>query len=98
MYRRYYSYNDMPQIARPPTPRREENHERPQKAADEQKPQEHVSKNAAPSGGLFEGGKLFGKFETDDVILLIIVAALILDDCDDKLLLAALGFIFLTGL
>ena len=46
---------------------------------------------------LFQNGKLFGRFETDDIILLVVVFILLMDECDDKLLLGALAFIFLTG-
>ena len=41
--------------------------------------------------------KLLGKFETDDIILGIVILLLLLDDCDDKLLLLAIGFVFLSG-
>ncbi len=43
-----------------------------------------------------KNGGLLENIKTDDIILIIVVLALILDDCDDKLLLAALGFIFLS--
>lgn len=42
-----------------------------------------------------EGG-LLGNLQKDDIILLIVVLALLIDDCDDKLLLAALGFVFVS--
>lgn len=41
-------------------------------------------------------GGIFDNIQTDDIILFIVVLALLLDDCDDKILLAALGFIFLS--
>ena len=43
------------------------------------------------------GLDLFG-LQTDDIILLVIILALIINDCDDKLLIAALGFILLSEL
>lgn len=81
MYRRYYSYNDMPTIAPP------KKTEKPK----ETKPPE--KKEAS----LFENGKLFGRFETDDIILLVVVVILLADNCDDKLLLLALAFIFFNS-
>lgn len=84
MYRRYYSYNDMPTVSPPKTVENKE--ERP--CIKEQK--ESVNT-------LFQKGKLFGKFETDDIILLIVVFILLADDCDDKLLLLALAFIFFNS-
>ena len=39
---------------------------------------------------------IFGNFEADDIILLIVIFALLLEDCEDKLLIAALGFIFVS--
>lgn len=41
-------------------------------------------------------GGILDNIQTDDIILFIVVVALLLDDCDDKILLAALGFIFLS--
>ncbi len=101
MYRRYYSYNDMPTIAG-------------STASDsvveavKSEPNRGVSLNedsavSSPKGSEKRTGnggidKFLGRFENDDIILLVIVLLLLLDDCDDKLLLAALGFIFLTGI
>ena len=76
MYRKFYSYNDMPTLAKPggaPLP----------------EPPVHTP---PPSEK-----KLFGKFESDDIILGIVILLLLLDDCDDKLLLLAIGFVFLSG-
>ena len=82
MYRRYYSYNDMPQIL---------------------KHTEEVKKTEPPKDDCCEkpcpppqGNKLFGNFETDDIILGIVILALLLDGNDDKILLLALAVIFLT--
>ena len=44
-----------------------------------------------------ENNKLFGNFETDDIILAVVILMLLLNDCDDKLLLLALAFVFITG-
>ena len=41
---------------------------------------------------------IFGDLKNDDIILLVIIFVLLIDDCEDKLLLIALGFIFLSGL
>ncbi|MDD6734804.1 MAG: hypothetical protein PUE13_00650 [Clostridiales bacterium] len=89
MYRRYYSYSDMPQLVKKDLP--------------EEKPCSEPSKECAPcSAGNVpakqDGGKLFGKFQTDDIILGIIILALLMDDGDDSLLLIALAIIFLTGI
>lgn len=39
---------------------------------------------------------LIDNIQTDDIILLVVVLVLLMDGCDDKLLLAALGFIFVS--
>ena len=39
---------------------------------------------------------LLGNMEVDDIILLAVIFMLILNDCDDKLLLIALAYIFLS--
>ena len=83
MYRRYYSYNDMPQIIR-------HNEERP-------KPAPPKKENCAVSCTPPCDNKIFGKFEADDVILAVVILALLLDDGDDGILLLALAIIFLTG-
>lgn len=40
----------------------------------------------------------FGGLKNDDIILLVVIFILLLNDCEDKLLLAALGFVFFSGL
>lgn len=45
-----------------------------------------------------ESGKLFGRFELDDIILGIIIVAILIDDGDDSPLLLALALVFLSGL
>lgn len=89
MYRRYYSYSDMPQLIRKDLPE-EKPCEKPKA--------ECVPCTAPPPAQPQNGGKLFGKFETDDIILGIIILALLMDDGDDSVLLIALAIIFLTGM
>lgn len=60
-------------------------------------PSEHVKHEVEPDGGSFLHN-FFGNLNNDDIILLVIIFILLLDDCEDKLLLAALGFIFFSGL
>ena len=83
MYRRYYSYNDMPQVLR-------HNEEKPTVLPPKKEPCE---KPCPPKCD----NKFLGKFETDDIILGIVILALLLDDSDDSILLLALAVIFLTG-
>ena len=40
----------------------------------------------------------FKNLETDDIILIAIAFLLLADDCDDKILLLAIGFIFISGI
>lgn len=40
--------------------------------------------------------KIFGNFDTDDVILAVVAVMLLANDCDDKLLLLVLAVVFLT--
>lgn len=42
--------------------------------------------------------RIFSDFETDDYILAGIIIVLILEGCDDYILLAALGYLFIMGL
>ena len=84
MYRKYYSYSDMPQLIK---------HE-------DEKPEVHNTKNEEKKllTEQNQPGKFLGRFETDDIILAVIILALLLDDGDDSVLLLALAFIFLTGI
>ena len=84
MYRRYYSYSDMPQIIR---------HDE-EKPKPEQKKEENCCMDCPPKCD----NKILGKFEVDDVILGVVILALLLDDGDDSVLLLALAIIFLTGI
>ena len=38
------------------------------------------------------------KLENDDIILIAIALLLLADDCDDKLLIIAIAFIFISGI
>jgi len=82
MYRKYYSYSDMPQIL----PKREM-----ESCKREDKSEISHKENT-------ESGKLFGRFETDDVLLAVIIIALLLDESADNTLIIALAFVFLSGL
>ncbi len=84
MYRSY-SVNNMP------TPITYEPHveKKPVKPERHEPPKEKVEKKEKKTG-------LLDNIQTDDVILIIVVLALLLDDCEDKLLIAALGFIFIS--
>ena len=59
------------------------------------KPQEIEIVQEKESAGKHDG--LLGNLQNDDIVLLIIIFILLMDDCEDKLLLAALGFIFFSG-
>lgn len=56
------------------------------------------SDNVEEKIGFLQNGKVLGRFETDDIILIVIAIILLADDCDDKLLILALGFVFLSGI
>lgn len=63
------------------------------------KPQGECVPSKAPPAPLKktpQGGILAG-FERDDLILAAILLVLVLDGCNDKLLLAAIGFLLLEG-
>ena len=42
--------------------------------------------------------QIFANFEKDDYILLGIIAVLVFEGCDDYILLAALGYLFVMGI
>ncbi len=83
MYRSCYSINDMPKL-------------KEKVSVPERREQTTVHKKDEKQNGLFKGDGLLSKLEKDDIILIIVAIILLADDCDDKLLLLALGFIFLT--
>lgn len=85
MYRRYYSVNDMPQMQI--------------KSQSEPKKEEcinnlHIEKKNQ-TGDI---RSFFKNLETDDIILIAIALLLLADDCDDKMLLIAIAFIFISGI
>ncbi len=82
MYRRYYSYSDMPQMIKKEEIKQECKEKKPVKC-----------ENTACQ----DNNKVLGNFELDDIILGIVILALLIDDGDDSLLLIALAVIFLTG-
>lgn len=86
MYRRYYSVNNMPQI----------NTNDRGKGCEEKKPYDdvHIKKNNQTT----DIKSFFKNLETDDIILIAIAFLLLADDCDDKMLLLAIGFIFISGI
>ena len=84
MYRRYYSYSDMPQMI-------VHNGEKP-------KNKEQKKDECKPECPPCNNNKILGKFEVDDVILGVVILSLLLDDGDDSILLLALALIFLTGI
>ncbi len=49
-----------------------------------------------PKGGL-NVGEILSRLEKDDYILLGLIAVLVFEGCDDYILLAALGYLFLMG-
>lgn len=59
-------------------------------------PEKNVKKRADLSVKNAKKGGFFDEIKADDIILIIVVLALLLDDCDDKLLVAALGFVFIS--
>ena len=87
MYRNYYSMNDMPVKVN---------------YNEESAPQKHDLKNHTKDINNNKENstqtKLFGQLEADDIILIAVVLILLADDCDDKLLLLALGFVFISGI
>ncbi len=84
MYRRYYSYNDMPQVAVP----KENKAELPAKCTSDKKPICEKPHDKRTFSGL----------ETDDIILAVIILVLLMDDGYDTILLLALAAVFLTGI
>ena len=82
MYRKYYSYNDMPKPVL---------HEQTRQLTPQPEPR-NLSK--PPSNN---GTKVFFKnLETDDLLLIAVLLILFLDDCEDKMLIAAVAFLLLS--
>lgn len=78
MYRKYYSYNDMPRPISPPSV--------PVKVSD--------CAPAVPQQKSERSG-ILSKLSNDDLILVAVLLILLMDGCEDKLLLAAIGLVFL---
>lgn len=116
MYRKYYSYNDMPMInnlaentGRNDIGRKEEAEKKGSEGRAEKRGSERYEENAVkeeiierPAEGVRlkgneNGGKIFGKFENDDILLLVVIFILLADGCDDDLLIIALAAVFLMG-
>ena len=88
MYRSY-SINDMPQMVKRETPKNKE----------QVSPVSNLhNKTIEEATGIIKDGKFLGKFELDDIILIAIIVMLLTNDCDDKLLLLAIGFVFISGI
>ena len=66
------------------------------KNCEEKKPCDdvHIKKNNQTT----DIKSFFKNLETDDIILIAIAFLLLADDCDDKMLLLAIGFIFISGI
>lgn len=102
MYRRYYSCNDMPAVASG----RNECCGKPAEKSDCESNTvalppscgEPVKEENGLLDGFIQNGKIFGKFELDDVLLLVVILVLLFDECDDSLLILALGFVFISGI
>lgn len=43
-------------------------------------------------------GRLFGRFESDDLLLAVIIIALLFDEGADDALIIALAFVFISGI
>lgn len=107
MYRRYYSYNDMPQMVNKnekcDTEHKNDCNKKEEKCREIHKPEcekkEEKCDKPVKCCDDTQQNKLFGMFEVEDIILAVIILALLLDDDNDcdNILLLALVFVFLTG-
>lgn len=88
MYRKYYSYNDMPVPVKKDTPSGAESAKDP--CTDNKQAVCTVDRDKKSKGFL-------AGIETDDIILIMVILALLMDDCEDTLLLAAIVFVLLSG-
>ena len=57
-----------------------------------------LPKSPSPPKGGLNVGEILSRFEKDDYILLGLIAVLVFEGCDDYILLAALGYLFIMGL
>ena len=89
-------YNNMPSPVRQ---RQEIQPEKESKAVVTEGREENKTKKPVKEQNDAKCGKqsvLPDNLETDDLVLLIVAFVLLMDGCDDKLLLAAIAFIFLS--
>ena len=82
-----YSYNNMPQPVRTDTPKE------PPKQIPVAKPASPALEPQKKQNGITS---ILDKLQSDDMILLIVIILLLMNDCDDKLLLLALAYVFLS--
>ena len=82
-----YSYNNMPQPVRTNTTK-----EPPKQISDASPtpPAPHPKKTQHGITSILD------KLQSDDIILLIVIILLLMNDCDDKMLLLALAYVFLS--
>ena len=57
-----------------------------------------IADNKSTHNSSFNVKKLLDSFQTDDYILAGLLLVLIFEGCDDYILLAALGYLFIMGL
>lgn len=86
MYRSY-SCSNMPEPVRTRVPERQSG----------RTPQKKDYRDAQPAKQSKQRSSALSKLQNDDIILIIIVAILLINGCEDKLLIIALAYIFLSG-
>ncbi len=95
MYKKYYSYNDMPvPVNTKKTEIKPVTECTPAVNGTEHKEKNEVCEKNAKSGGI---GGILANLQMDDIILIIVVIALLMEDCEDKILLAAIAFILFSS-
>lgn len=91
MYRKYYSYNDMPHPVKPlPVPGAQT-----PCTSDKNDCNPCKTDNSSPQ---HKQGGILGNLSNDDLILAAVLIILLMDGCEDKLLLAAIGFLLLSDM
>ena len=99
MYKTYH-YDNMPIMRNSPqssSAAKPDKHEPAHHPEPSVPAREHTGHEIQPDNGSVLHN-FFGNLNNDDIILLVVIFILLLDDCEDKLLLAALGFIFFAGI
>ena len=87
MYRKYYSYNDMPRPVKPmPVPVQNT-------PCTADKKDDNICCGEQP-----KKGGILGSLSNDDIILAVVLLIMFMDGCEDKLLLAAIGFLLLSDI